>query len=152
MTSVAAHFRTDDQVILERRSLGFILLATCLSCGLYGLVLTYSHHRVIRALDRRALGPELAILLSMAGYLFTAGLLSFAVDLWQWRCLSEYAAARDLPERNRNLMLFAVAARVGSLLSLWFSWTGLIVFVLVACAIYSTYLTQRELELYTRAP
>ena len=46
----------------------------------------------------------------------------------------------------------AVAARVGSLLSLWFSWTGLIVFVLVACAIYSSYLTQRELELYTRAP
>ena len=98
-----------DEVTLERRSLSFIVVALTLTCGLYGLVLGYSHYRAIRELNPRALDPMLAFVLSLAGYAFTGGLLS-----------------------------------------LWFSWTGLFGLVTVACAIASTYLIQKELELYTR--
>jgi hypothetical protein len=151
MSSVIADYYPEE-VTLERRSLGFIVVTLFLTCGLYGLILGYSHNRAIRALEPRALDPMLAMALSIAGYLFTGGVLSFVVDWWQWKCLSDYAGMRNLPRRNRNLLTFAVAARVGSLLSLWFSWTGLLALVLAACAIYSTYLIQQELELYTSAP
>jgi hypothetical protein len=152
MSSVTADSYAHHEVILERRSLGFIVVTMFLTCGLYGLVLGYSHYRVIKELEPRALDPMVAMGLSIAGYMLTAGLLSFAVDLWQWKCLSDYAVQRNLARRNRSLMTFAVAARVGGLLSLWFSWTGILTVVLVACAIYSTYLIQKELELYTFEP
>jgi hypothetical protein len=152
MSSVTADAYTTDEVILERRSLGFIVATMFLTCGLYGLVLGYSHYRAIKELNPAALDPMVAMGLSLVGYMFTAGLLSFAVDYWQWKCLAGYAEQRNLARRNKSLMTFAVAARVGGLLALWFSWTGFLALVLVGCAIYSTYLIQKELELYTYAP
>lgn len=139
----------DSDVTLPRRGMLHIVAVIALTCGLGGLVIGYSHYRAIKQLNPRALDPMVAMTLSLLGYAFTGGILSFFVDWHAWKCLADHAEMRRSPKRNPNLFAFSMLARIGGLLSLWFSWTGLLGIAAVGCAIGSTYLIQKELELYT---
>ncbi|MEQ1506143.1 MAG: hypothetical protein ABMB14_28180 [Myxococcota bacterium] len=149
MATATADLYHPTDVTLARRSLPLIVGAMILTCGVYGLVIGYSHYRVIKELNPKALDPLVAMTLSALGYMFTGGIVSFGVDYWQWKCLADHAERQNLPRRNKGLFTFAIAARIGGLLSLWFAWTGIFGLLTMACAIWSTWLIQQELELYT---
>jgi hypothetical protein len=121
------------------------LIFTCFLASFY---FRYVQYDTLKKLNPRALDPAIAVIMEIVFWSLSGGLGYIFVQWHQSKKLEEVGAEANTAERNRDIVTYVTGAAVVSVLSAWFSWTGVLALGVLGAQVYALVQFQKELMLH----